>query len=298
VEFLDDMGGEVAEELPLANAFFNPAVVEETGIDPILKYLASDRAQEVDPRIVEGVRNFLFGPPGAGGFDLASLNIQRGRDHGLADYNTTRAAYGLPRVDEFSDITSNLQLQAALEDLYGSVDNIDLRVGGLSEDHVAGGSVGPLLRTIIADQFERLRDGDRFWYQAVFGGRNRDSVVQTRLSDVIRRNTELENLQTNVFFFDVTIQGAIYRDANSNARRDVRERGLAAWTVQLLDADGNVLEETLTSASGRYRFTGLDLGVYRVRVVAPQGQAQISPDQDDVVIPQGMTVSGVDFGYA
>src|SRR5262249_45647844 len=104
VEFLDNNGNEIRDELPMAQNFFNPGVVEETGIDPILKYLASDRAQEVDTHVVNSLRNFLFGPPGAGGLDLASLNIQRGRDHGLADYNTTRAAYGLPRVKSFADI--------------------------------------------------------------------------------------------------------------------------------------------------------------------------------------------------
>src|SRR5204862_7385822 len=120
-----------------ANAFFNPDVVEATGIDPILKYLASDRAQEIDNQVVDGVRNFLFGPPGAGGFDLASLNIQRGRDHGLADYNSTREAYGLPRVTSFSQITSDATLAGRLQALYGTVDNRALWVGGLSGDHVA-----------------------------------------------------------------------------------------------------------------------------------------------------------------
>ncbi len=92
VEFLDNQGQAVRAALPLSQAFFNPGVVEATGIDPILKYLASDRAEEVDTKVVDGLRNFLFGAPGDGGLDLASLNVQRGRDHGLADYNTTRAA--------------------------------------------------------------------------------------------------------------------------------------------------------------------------------------------------------------
>src|SRR5205823_979490 len=148
VEFLDSNGNAVRDALPLANAFFNPDVVEATGIDPILKYLASDRAQEIDNKVVDSVRNFLFGPPGAGGLDLASLNIQRGRDHGLADYNTVRAAYGLGRVSDFSQITSNVQVQQTLKSLYGTVDNIDLWVGGLAEDHVAGSSLGPTFRRI------------------------------------------------------------------------------------------------------------------------------------------------------
>ena len=49
--------------------FFNPAAINEVGVDPILKYLASDNAQEVDTQVVDDVRNFLFGPPGAGGFE-------------------------------------------------------------------------------------------------------------------------------------------------------------------------------------------------------------------------------------
>jgi hypothetical protein len=200
VEFLDNDGNEIRDAIPLSEAFFNPGIVSDTGIAPILKYLTSDPSSELDTKVVDGVRNFLFGPPGAGGLDLASLNIARGRDHGLADYNSMRAAYGLPRVSDFSEITSDADTQAKLESLYGSVDNIDAWVGGLAEDHVPGGSVGPLLRSLIGDQFTRLRDGDRFWYQNTFRGDELKRIDHTTLAQVIERNTDLTGLQRDVFF--------------------------------------------------------------------------------------------------
>ncbi len=202
VEFLDNDGNPVHDELELAEAFFNPGAIKEAGPDPVLKYLATDNAREVDTELVPGLRNFLFGPPGQGGFDLASLNIQRGRDHGLSDYDTTRVAYGLPRVTSFDQITSNADLQTKLAALYGNVDSIDLWVGGLAEDHVSRGSVGPTFQKIIANQFERIRDGDRNWYQRTFCGTQRQAIEGTRLSDIIRRNTSITKLQDNVFFFD------------------------------------------------------------------------------------------------
>jgi hypothetical protein len=90
-------------------------------------------------------------------------------------------------------------VQRTLQQLYGSVDNIDLWVGGLAEKHVPGSSAGPLFQRIMVDQFTRLRDGDSRWYQHVLRGRQLGEIDATRLSDVIRRNTSLTNLQSNVF---------------------------------------------------------------------------------------------------
>jgi hypothetical protein len=81
------------------------------------------------------------------------------------------------------------------------VDNIDLWVGGLAEKHVPGSSVGPLFQRIIVDQFTRLRDGDSHWYQAVLNGRELGEIEGTHLSDVIRRNTSLTNVQSNAFIY-------------------------------------------------------------------------------------------------
>lgn len=187
--------------LEIRDGFFQPqTLVNEGGVDPILRGLAADSMQSVDPFVVEDLRNFLFGPPGAGGLDLAALNIQRGRDHGIADYNTLRVAFGLTAVTQFSEITSDLTRQQNLAATYASVNDIDPWVGLLSEDHVAGSVTGPTLRAILIDQFVRLRDGDRFYY------RNDTALASlwtqleaTRLSDIIRRNSGAD-LQANVFF--------------------------------------------------------------------------------------------------
>jgi hypothetical protein len=189
--------------ISLADSFFNPALLTSgDDLNVLLKGLASQKAQEIDNKLVDGVRNFLFGPPGAGGFDLASLNIQRGRDHGLSDYNTTRAAFGLPRVTSFAEITSNVTVQTELARLYGSVNNIDLWVGGLAEDHLPGSSVGPLFTAVLVDQFTRLRDGDRFFFEndRSFSAEQRRDLEHTTLADIIRRDSGISNIQDNVFF--------------------------------------------------------------------------------------------------
>ena len=189
-----------AGNLPLRNAFFAPEEIVEHGVAPLLRGLASQVCQDLDVYVVDDVRNFLFGEPGAGGFDLASLNIQRGRDHGLPGYNDAREQMGQERVSGFEKISSDPEVQRRLADVYSSVDNVDLWVGGLAEEDVPGAMVGPLFFEILKTQFEVLRDGDRFWYQIALTPDELDSVRRTRLADIIRRNTEVgDEIGADVF---------------------------------------------------------------------------------------------------
>ena len=178
--------------LALRDAFFRPdRIVNEGGIEPLLRGLASQACSAIDLELVDDVRNFLFGPPGAGGFDLAALNIQRGRDHGLPSYNATRAVMGLePRAD-FSEVSADPNVQALLASLYADVEDIDLWVGVLAEDPFNGGHVGELAFFVMRDQFERLRDGDRYWYENQFTDAEIADLEATKLADVIRRNTSI-----------------------------------------------------------------------------------------------------------
>jgi hypothetical protein len=285
-------------QVSLADAFFNPTLFKQTGVDGMLKYAASTHAEAFDNQLVDSLRNFLFGAPGQGGLDLAGLNIQRGRDHGLADYNTVRAAYGLPRVTSFAQITSDPTLQAKLQQLYGSVNNIDLWVGIMAEDHVRGSSVGPLDRRIIADQFERLRDGDRFWYQRTFSGAQLAQIEHTTLADIIQRNTGVRGLQNDVFFFKARVQGTVFFDLNGNGAQNRGEAGAAGVTVELINPDGEVIATTLTDRQGHYVFDHLpETGDYQVRVVPPAGVTLTTANPEGFSISAGdETVRGVDFG--
>lgn len=188
--------------LELHHAFFNPGLftADVSNVDCLLKGLAARRQQNIDTLIDDSVRNLLFGPPGADGLDLASLNIQRGRDHGLPSYVDARAAYGLPLVTAFDEISSDPAFVQAFSNVYGSVTNVELWVGALAEDHLAGAAVGPLIAIALSNQFARLRDGDRFWY--AIDPELGDIVAElesTRLSDIIRRNTAISVIQDDVF---------------------------------------------------------------------------------------------------
>ena len=199
---LDAQGNELAAgHLPLRSAFFAPhRITAEGGIDPVLRGLAGQLCQAVDRFVIDDVRNFLFGLPGSGGFDLASLNIQRGRDHGLPSYNAARVALGLTRARSFADVSSNAETRRSLAATYDHVDQIDAWVGGLAEDPVPGAHVGELILTVLKLQFEALRDGDRYWYTRTLSPEERAKVEGIRLSDVIRRNTQIgDELQDNVF---------------------------------------------------------------------------------------------------
>ena len=81
--------------LLLREGFFRPErVTKEGGIDPILRGAVKHPSQEVDTKIVDELRNFLFLKGGVG-LDLAAINIQRGRETGIPDFNTVRQKLGL-----------------------------------------------------------------------------------------------------------------------------------------------------------------------------------------------------------
>lgn len=139
--------------------------------------------------------------------DLAAVNIQRGRDHGIPGYTAWREPCGLSPIRTWVDLEPlmNFETIQRFRSIYDHVDDIDLYPGGLAERPIRGGVVGPTFGCIIAQQFANLRKGDRFWYE---NGGFENSFTPAQLQQ-IRRVTfgqvlcqvlpEIESVQPFVF---------------------------------------------------------------------------------------------------
>lgn len=118
--------------------------------------------------ILPQLTNHLFQEPQKSfGADLASLNMQRGRDNGVPSYNAFREYCGLNRARHWSDLAGSFTNDTLVKyrQIYASPDDIDLWSAGISERPMAGSMVGPVFGCIMGETFKNLRYGDRFWYE-------------------------------------------------------------------------------------------------------------------------------------
>lgn len=91
----------------------------------------------------------------------------------------------------------------ALEKAYeGNMENIDLYIGGMLETETDG-RPGPLFRKIIKEQFERLRDSDRFWFENTANGYY---IIHSLSFDSILRNTLIFQLNNITIIHTWVIQ--------------------------------------------------------------------------------------------
>jgi hypothetical protein len=190
-------GGQGTLKLQLSDCFFQPSLVPQYSIDAIILGAAKHFGQQLDLKVVPALRSFLFESPSDDYVhDLASLNIQRGRDEGVPKYNVVRQAYGLEPIKEWCKVTKNERVQKSLATLYTSPDEMDLWVGCLAEDKCHG-MTGEVLHAVLFDQFSRLQRGDRYFYtrDPTLSGHEKYQIAHTTLSDIIIRNTKIKQHQ-------------------------------------------------------------------------------------------------------
>uniref|UniRef100_A0A8D9F2V0 Dual oxidase n=2 Tax=Cacopsylla melanoneura TaxID=428564 RepID=A0A8D9F2V0_9HEMI len=193
-------------------------VMTYSTLEEMLMGMASQLAEKEDAVLCSDIRDKLFGPNEFSRRDLGALNIMRGRDNGLADYNTVRASFNLKKLKSWNDLEAinpslfkeahGKELLKRLKRSYrNSIDNIDLYIGGMLESH---GGPGPLFTSIILDQFTRVRDADRFWFEntenGMFTPQEIAAIRKITLWDIIVNATDIgsDAIQKNVFFFNST----------------------------------------------------------------------------------------------
>ncbi|EFO27644.2 hypothetical protein LOAG_00844 [Loa loa] len=217
--------------IPLKDAFFAPEILLSTGsVDPYLRGLfATPMKKPLSNELLnDELTENLFNRAHEVSLDLAAINIQRGRDHALPGYVEFRRWCNLSAVENWDDLKNIIPREVIykLKNLYGHPGNIDLFAGGIAEERLDGALVGPTFSCIIAEQFRRVRDGDRFWYEkeGVFNKAQRDEIKKVSLARIICDNADnITNVQNDVFVF----VGRHLQSYNSCA--DIQKLDLKPW---------------------------------------------------------------------
>uniref|UniRef100_A0A183CF97 peroxidase n=1 Tax=Globodera pallida TaxID=36090 RepID=A0A183CF97_GLOPA len=159
------------------------------GPDPIIRGMMSQQLKRPQ-RLTRTVTEQLFGTT-----DLGTINIQRGRDHGVPSYMRFRQLCGLSTATTFDQLSREImssEVRTNLQRIYGTPDRMDLFVGGLLEDPVVRGLVGPTVACIIGPQFARTRDGDRLYFEnpGIFSRAQLAEIRRSSLARVICDNAD------------------------------------------------------------------------------------------------------------
>lgn len=172
--------------------------------DQYIMGLCNQVAQAMDDAVTQEVTNHLFQEPDKRwGMDLAAINMQRGREHGVPSYNAFREFCGLPRMHKFEDMLGYMSNKTVRRytDVYRHPDDIDLWSGGVSERPLPGSMVGPTFSCLIGLTFKELRYGDRYWYEnrgygSQFTLEQLEEIRKVKLSRMICDNSdEIKTMQ-------------------------------------------------------------------------------------------------------
>nr|XP_053635622.1 peroxidase-like [Cherax quadricarinatus] len=166
--------------------------------DQFIMGLVNQVAQAMDDSVTQEVTNHLFQDPNKRwGMDLAAINMQRAREHGVPSYNAFREFCGLPRAYRFEDLLGSMSNKTVrrYSEVYRHPDDIDLWSGGVSERPQAGSMIGPTFSCLIGLTFKELRFGDRFWYEnrgfpSSFTIEQLEEIRKVKLSRIICDNSD------------------------------------------------------------------------------------------------------------
>ncbi|XP_048472995.1 dual oxidase 1-like [Rhincodon typus] len=210
-KFSSNIGEDPA--LRVCNNFWNREnrhFKEPQKFDELILGMASQIAEREDNIVVSDLRDFMYGPLRFTRSDLVALDIQRGRDSGLPSYNQARKMFDLQPVTNWSSINPQLhnenpELFDKLAAMYSNdISKLELLVGVFLESDGVSNRLFPML---IKEQFERIRDGDRFWFENTKNGMFTASEIQDikniKYANVLLATTVAvpQDIQSDVFFW-------------------------------------------------------------------------------------------------
>ncbi|TSM52321.1 Dual oxidase 2 [Bagarius yarrelli] len=205
--------GSTSPALRMCNSFWsrdNPNFKSGQDMDELIMGMASQIAEREDNIIVEDMQDYMYGSLRFSRTDAVAEAIQRGRDFGLNGYNRVRKALNLPPVKTWGEINPSLnktnpELFMELSKLYGyDINRLELFVGALLE---INNGPGPVLSSIVLEQFERIRNADRFWFEnqqnGLFTEEEIQAIQNTRYYDILLKTTSAKTaeLQEDVFYW-------------------------------------------------------------------------------------------------
>lgn len=192
---IDSNGAET--QRALADVFFDPAMFAAQA-DPVGAFLlGSSRTchERLDLELNPSLRRMLFGNVmGQANMDLAALNVARGRDHNIGTFNQYRTAMGLPTTTLSQMNVRSCVADDIITSFSGNIDNVPPFAAALAEESQGNSQLGETLTEMIKEQFTRLRDGDRFFFENTANGMTlteaeRDEIRATTIKDIIVGNT-------------------------------------------------------------------------------------------------------------
>ncbi|XP_070395924.1 salivary peroxidase/catechol oxidase-like isoform X1 [Dermacentor albipictus] len=198
------LGGTTFE---LQDNYFFPFEFYDGFLEPVLRGLMQQRAQAFDRDVTDGVTNHLYRLRNESfGLDLVALNLQRAREHGVrpyVDYFYFCTGVNVTSFDTLKQYMDNDSVEK-YKVLYKSVRDIDLFTAGISEFSVPGGVVGPTLSCILGHMFQRLKYGDRFYYEhgsqaGSLTSAQLDQIRRISFAKIICENTGVLAVTPNVF---------------------------------------------------------------------------------------------------
>jgi Ca2+-binding RTX toxin-like protein len=176
-----------------------------TDIDAWIRGLSAQYAQEIDGFVADGNRAALFGINTA---DLEAFDIQRGRDHGVWNYNLLRAGLGLQTYADFDEFAAangyapdDARILALKNVYFNDINKLDSIVGGMLEKKYYDSQLGETFTLLNAIQFDVLKAGDPFYYQNRLAGNPEllAGIMGVTVAEIVARNSGVDHLHLDGF---------------------------------------------------------------------------------------------------